>query len=419
LIVLGCFLAFLGGESVFFARQFVSAVLRQTGEQAFFANDHRAAWGRYESALRWGGDPEQIEIDEIELLLFGLDQVEGGTRIDLPLPPPEALRKARALAARRLSASPYKAYYWSLASDIYMHAARQSKRDRVLDLATLSEDPIENLAQEEWQGLAALELATRWEPMNHSYHDFLAEFFLELGSPALAASHCRRAVAALPRLDDHPYLSRPSPAPEVLAAALQGFEEAAGRQSMVLKAEILCETSRLLIQNGQDAEALSYLERAIDMAPGSFLAQYLAGQATYRLEKYAQAVEHFQAAARLDSREAWPHYFLGRSLAELGRLDAAVAEMRLAREAAPAEVPFLHGLGEVLERAGREREAERQFVAAANLHPKDAGAWAALLAYQERNASGATAEVCATLLRLNPGDRAARQRCGHSEEQSP
>jgi Flp pilus assembly protein TadD len=200
---------------------------------------------------------------------------------------------------------------------------------------------------------------------------------------------------------------------------MQGFEEAAARQSMVLKAEIVCEAARLLIQNGQDAQALPYLQRAIDMAPRSFLARYLAGKATYRLQEYAQAIEHFQAAVRLSPEDAWPHYLLGRSLAALGRLDAAVEEMRLARESAPAEVRFLHGLGEVLERAGREREAERQFVAAANLHPKDAVAWAALLAYQERNAPGATAEVCATLLRLNPDDPVARQRCGQPEERAP
>ncbi len=417
-LILG-FLAILVVESVYFGRRCIAAVQRLRGELAFFRNDHRAAWSDYQSALAWGGDPDPVETDEIELLLFGLDQQEAGIKLDVPMPEETAVRQAQALVARRLRATPYRAYDWSLASDIYLHQARKERRAASLDLSQLSEDPLANLTRNEWLGVLALETATRWEPNNYIYHDLLVEFLLEIGSVGKAADHCRRAVAAFPHLDDHRYLVRPKLSPELLEAALQGFEDAAEGISMVTRAEIACDTARLLIQNGQDVRAVPYLTGAIADSPRSFLAHYLLGDLRYRTKEYQEAIEHLEQAARLKPSDPWPHYLLGRAHMALGEIGPAVSEMRQAREAAPTEVQFFHGLGEVLESAGKLPEAERQFVAATNLHPHDAAAWWALLAFYERHHQGDTADVCAILLRLLPEDAEARNRCARLGEGAP
>lgn len=419
LLVLGSILGILLGETIYFGRQCIAAVHRLRGERAFFRNDHQDAWRHYQSAIAWGGDPDQLETDEIELLLFGLDQIEAGVKPKTPMPPDLALRQAQALVARRLRASPSRAYDWSLASDIFLHRARQIRRETSLDLTRVSEDPLANLSRDEWLGVFALEMATRWEPTNYLYQDLLVEFFLDRGSQQEAAGYCRRAVAAYPHLDEHRYLSRPNLAPEILDAAVQGFQDAAGAESLVTEADIACDTARLLLQNGQDARALPYLQKAVAAAPRSFLAHYLAGDVSYRAKSYKDAIAHLEIAARLHPGDPWPHFLLGRSHRALGEIEAAIGEMREAREAAPNDVQFFHGLGEVLEDSGRLQEAERQFVAAANLHPHDVAAWWALLEYYERHHGTNAGEVCATLLRLLPEDASARQRCARLDQGSP
>jgi len=80
-------------------------------------------------------------------------------KIDLPLPPGESIPLAHRLIARRIRETPYKAYSWSLASDVFMHEAWQRRHTTVLDLTHLSEDPLENLLPEERDAIGALETA--------------------------------------------------------------------------------------------------------------------------------------------------------------------------------------------------------------------------------------------------------------------
>lgn len=411
-LLLALFSLLLGGETAYFGRACGAAVLRQRGERAFYRNDHRASWGHYRAALAWGGDPERLRTDLVELLLFGLDQSEAGIRIDLPVPAERAVGEARDLIAPCLIAAPYKAYYWSLASDIYLHEAEQLRREKPLDLQDLSEDPLQNLTPPQWLAVAALETSARLEPSYYIYNDLLTEMFLDIGSPQTVARYCRRAVAAYPALDSHSYLSRPDLPPEVLEAAVHGFEDAVSQEPTTLAALLENDAARLLAMHGQRERAAAFLRKALEIDPGLYDARFRLGLLAIERHDYQEAMEHFQAAAAIVPDSAWPHYEMGVSHAALGDLEAAIREFRVAREKDPRYIGFFHALGESLEKAGLLKEAERQFRAAANLNSQEAGAWSILLAFYIRHDDVRSAgEVCARLLALNPGMSDYREQC--------
>ncbi|MFQ5877227.1 MAG: tetratricopeptide repeat protein [Acidobacteriota bacterium] len=416
LLVLFCVLA--GLETAYFARQCAASLLRLRGERAFFANDHLRAWEAYGDALSLGARRDLVEIDQVELLLFGLDQVEAGIEIELPMQPSESLAVARRIIERRLRRSPSSAYYWSLASDIYRHAAERRRRTQSVDLAALSEDPLENLLREDWKSLAVMEAGAGLEPNNYIYYDSLVESYLDLGSPQRAVRFCERAVAAYPVLNEHRYLLRPDLDPALLDAAVRGFETALERPSMIRGAAIRVDLGRLLARHGEHERALRHLEGALEEAPDLYEAHVQLGYSTFRLGRYEEALAHLGNASRLKPDEPWPRYYMGLSYLELGNREGALEQLRKAREKGRREIRFIHKLAETLERSGNLAEARRQMVAAANINPDDVGEWLALLAFHVRHRQfDAAAEVCARLSALHPGDPAYGPQCSYLQEE--
>ena len=411
--ILTCAVGLIVAETVHFGSQIVASVMRVRGERAFFRVDHPSAWRFYRRALARGGDGDRLETDMVELLLFGLDQRAGGIKLETALPAAESLSFARDAIARRLTETPYRAYLWSLASDLYAHVSRERRRETPLDLARLSEDPLENLLPEDWMAVAALEQAARLEPNNYLYHDLLTEMFLDLGAPGKAAQYCRSAVAAYPVLGDHRYLSREDVAPEVLEAALQGFEDATRQVSLVPRPAIERDAGRLLAAHGQNRRAMDHFRRALDIDPGYVDAQFELGLAAYLLGDLATALPHFKISAGLLPDSPWPDYYTGLTLLAQGDREAALQYLRGAREKGSPDPRFFHTLGETLEASGQVREAERQFVAAAHLNAGTQGAWAALLNFYIRQKnSRAGAEICAKLLAMRPPvDGVYREAC--------
>src|SRR5882724_933034 len=258
LLLLVCFAVVLTAQSWYFGRQCISAVMRHQGQRACFRNDYAEAWGRYQTALQWGGDAEQLETDMVELLLAGLDQADAGVKPSLPIPPGAAPRRAQSLLLRRLQAAPYKAYSWSLLSDVYFHMATERRRETPLDLASLSENAVENLRPEEQLAIVSLEIASRMEPHNAVYADLLVEALLDRGVVDLAARQCRLGVGANPALGDHLYLDQPGLPQAVVEAALNGFQDALGAESLVPRGAILGSAGRMLVEHGDDERAIPY-----------------------------------------------------------------------------------------------------------------------------------------------------------------
>jgi tetratricopeptide (TPR) repeat protein len=402
----------LGLESVYFLRQFATGVLNLMGEHAFYRNNIVLSWNLYRRAQAWGADRQTVESNQLESILFGLDQVDGGIRIELPLSQAEALKEARNLSARLIGAIPHSAYHWSLASDVYRHVAHDRRRREPIDLSRLSEDPLENMLAEEWLSLACMEAASRLEPRNALYPDLMTEMFLEIGSPANAARYCRRAVADDPELANHLYLWRPELAPEVLEAALQGFQDALAEQTMVSPAAIECDAARLLSHHGQDERARPHLERAVALAPGVAEFQIEMGQLHYRLKEYRKALEFLGTAIAIDPASAWPYYIRGLCRIGLGESAEAIEQFRKAKEIEPGGRLFLYALGEALEKTGQVQDAGRQFVAAAHMNPQDPGGWSSLLAFYARQGDRLSApDACSRLLALRPEDPAYKEQC--------
>jgi tetratricopeptide (TPR) repeat protein len=409
---LACFTILLAAESTCLLRRAAADLLRISGERAFFRNDHPAAYQRYQRAMSLGGDRETLEADTAELLLFGLDQEAVGIPIETALPSEEALATALDLLARRIRETPYRAYYWSMAADLYRYRGVLRRRQTPLDLARLSENPLENLLSEEWLAVAALETAGRLEPNNYIYHDLLAEFFLEIGALERAAAPCRSAIYAYPKVGEHRYLAQAGLSPVLLEASLEGFDEARKGGSMVPAGVIESEAGALLMMHGFKERAREYLLRAAELEPDLWEAHYPLGLIAHEMGEYEEAIARLREASRILPDSAAPHFHIGDSYLRLGNLPAAISEFRSGRKKEPRDPKFFYALGEALERAGQVGEAERQYVAAANLDPARTEGWSALLVFYLRHGnSRRAAEICGRLRALRPEDPPYKQEC--------
>jgi tetratricopeptide (TPR) repeat protein len=383
-------LAIAGGLSLalvtaYFGMQCIAGYCRLDGQQAYYSGEFTRAWRLYGEALRLGGDRETVEIDLVETLLFALDQQALGVKVTLPIPTDAGVSLARTILARRLSAAPYKAYYWSLASDLNLFEARQERRETPLDLSSLSENPVENLMPREGIAVAALEEAARREPGNYVYHDLLAEQYLEWGVADRALGHVRKSVALYPMLAGHTYLSRAPLEANVLDAAVAGFDDALASESMIPKELIECDAGSMLLAQGRYDDAVTRYKRALERTPGLPEALYRYGQASYLIGHYREADEMLTRAAPQFPDTASLHYYLGLTRLKEGKRIEAIEALRTAREIDPHNIELFHALAGALESGGMLKEAERQFMAAAHLNPIRSEAWSALLDFYARH----------------------------------
>jgi tetratricopeptide (TPR) repeat protein len=385
--------------TAYFGFEMIAGFERLSGEAAYYKGDFNKAWMSYGRALRFGAERPPLEIDQVQMLLFALDQKSLGVKVDLPMSPAEAVMTLRALLGHRLNDSPYSAYQWSLASDLYLYEARETRRQTPLDLSTLSDDPVKNLLPQEGLAIAALLEASRREPTNYVYHDLIAENYIEWGMTSQALEHVRRAVALYPVYNAHLYLGHPPVDADLLQAAVDGYEDALHEKSLFGRQLIECDAGWLLSRQPAYADAARFFRRAIQDAPGMADALFGLGVASYWLGQYAEAEEALVRAAVSMPEAPHLYYYLGLARMKLGKKTEAIEALRTARELNPHLVEFFHTLAEALESEGQIKDAERQYLAAANLNPDSAEAWSALLAYYGRHTElrGGARRTCAHL----------------------
>jgi tetratricopeptide (TPR) repeat protein len=399
--------------TAYFGTQCVAGFERLGGQRAYFSGEFTTSWAHYRAALRLGGDRETLEIDMVETLLFGLDQQALGVKVALPMPVEDALTTARTLLARQLSAAPYKAYYWSLVSDLNLYEARGERQRTPLDLSTLSENPVDNLLPHEGIAIAALGEAARREPSNHLYQDLLAEQYLEWGIGDRAVGHVRKSLALYPSLAGHSYLSRPPVEEAIVNAAVAGFEDAEASESMIPIELIECDAGSLLLAQGRFDEAVSHFKRALARAPGLPEALYRYGQASYLLKDYHAADEMLSRAAPYFQDTSSLYYYLGLTRMQEGKKAEAIEALRTAREIDPSNIEMFHALAGALESEGMTKDAERQFMAAAHNNPTRVEAWTGLLDFYARHAELASEarRTCTHLEGLKIDPQVYKQRC--------
>ena len=412
MVVLAAIAALLAVESLYFYRQTVACFDRLIGERAFYRSDLGSAWTAYQRALARGGPTDQLETDLIEVLLFGLDQQELGLRLDLPLSGDAIVAETRGLIRRAIRRAPFRAVNWSIASDMFLREDRMNRRRVPLDLSTVSEQPLENLSVQDWWGIVALEKAASLEPSNYVYDDLIAEQFLSYGAAEQAATACRRAVFAYPRIEGHLYLNRTELPGPVLEAAIAGFEDALQRRSLIARGFMELDAGRLLAFQGQDERAVTFFERAEQTSPDSYDVQMELALALFRLGRFKDAIPHFAKAASRVPDEASTYYYLGQAQTESGDRAAGLESFRKARMLGRGAAKYFHAFATALETEGRLDEAERQFTAAAYHNPTDSSAWSTLLAFHLRRGDESSASRdCDKLKGLKDESESIQEQC--------
>ena len=119
-------------------------------------------------------------------------------------------------------------------------------------------------------------------------------------------------------------------------------------------------------------QAVSHLQRALELNPRSAEAHNNLGLAWQRLDRLGDAVREHREAIRLMPGLAEAHYNLGIALGRLGRPDEAVAAYQASLRIDPAQPAALHNLANVLVQVRRFDEAVARFREAAALDPESA-----------------------------------------------
>jgi eukaryotic-like serine/threonine-protein kinase len=112
-----------------------------------------------------------------------------------------------------------------------------------------------------------------------------------------------------------------------------------------------------LVPLGRFAEADRHLRQALEADPLSAPVSASVGLRSYFAHQFEQALEEFSGTLAFESSFAAAHFFLGLSLAELGRFDAALAEIEAAVRLSGGSPEMTAALGYVAGRAGMEDRA--------------------------------------------------------------
>ncbi len=167
----------------------------------------------------------------------------------------------------------------------------------------------------------------------------LARIEAMAGNNALATQHVERAL----QLDPH-------------------SADAYGAQSEVLHAE------------GREADAIASVERAMDFAPDSWRWPVVLGSYYFNDGRLQEAAEQFAKAVQITPDNVIALRDLGLASLQLGRFDAAKANLEKVAELEPSYSAF-SALGTLLEFEGKYTESVAMYEKALALSPNNYAAW--------------------------------------------
>jgi len=124
-------------------------------------------------------------------------------------------------------------------------------------------------------------------------------------------------------------------------------------------------------EQGQPAEALSLVERALERLPRSPELHRQAAELCGQMGRHREAANHLMEAVAIQPADAALRYRLGLALAAAGERDQALAQIRQARRLAPDVGDYMLAQAQLAEETGRTYEAEEALSAAAALRPED------------------------------------------------
>jgi tetratricopeptide (TPR) repeat protein len=177
-------------------------------------------------------------------------------------------------------------------------------------------------------------------------------------SPAALPSAALSALAALPvdPTESRAVAAPPAPIrPGDLGQALERYRAALAEKP--LDAELLDNVGRILVAMNRPAEAVPFLERAVEAEPFSLVARFDLAVAYGRSGRPREAVEQYEVLVRSGEADVRVHHNLGLALRQLGRNTESAAAFERATALAPDQAVAWLGLALSLEADGRAGEA--------------------------------------------------------------
>ena len=143
--------------------------------------------------------------------------------------------------------------------------------------------------------------------------------------------------------------------PGDLAQALEHYRAALAEKPA--DAELLGNVGRILVAMNQPADAVPFLEQALQAEPFSIVARFDLAVAYGRSGKLKEAVEQYESLVQAGSADARAYHNLGLALRQLGRNGDAAAAFQRAAALEPGRAPVWMGLALSLEADGRAGDA--------------------------------------------------------------
>ena len=148
-----------------------------------------------------------------------------------------------------------------------------------------------------------------------------------------------------------------------LAHFVEGQENQQQRQNRDFKSAVA------RYNEGDYADAATLLEKVVPQVPNNFEAQELLGLVYASMSEDAKAIEHLEAAVRLEPKSGAARTNLAASLSRLGRSELAGEQFRKAVALTPSDYSANHNLGEFYLQAGRIAEGRQLLERAQQINP--------------------------------------------------
>ena len=165
----------------------------------------------------------------------------------------------------------------------------------------------------------------------------------------------------------------------------------------------LIANSAILLDNGHCREALELINQALSINPYDALANYNAGLAFHSIEKYRQAIVHYQLAIRYHPKFIEAHHNLAQAYAAQNQYPPAIKAYRMALDLNSFDFKSAYNLSLLYRNLGNVRQSIAACESAIRAKPDFAEAFAILgLIYQEQGKFDESLVCLDQALRIKP-----------------
>jgi len=331
--------------------------------------------------------------------------------------PPESMSELMVQAYREyteaISLSPASGWYWAGLGDIYHQRERIERYRAGFPLELLEADPWARVGRPGRIAVGMGRTAVRHEPTVYNLQDQLAFQLLGYGLEPAALEVVRNSARVQPIFRLHAYLDLDPLTPSVVDAFAEGAREALGRTPFLSREFHLLALGRLEFRRGRMDEAERYMREALDV-PGTTInraeARYYLGRALADQGRVEEGIAALEAAEEHEAFSAIALAARAGIAEERGRLDEALELLDLARTIDRRKLGLALDFARVARKTGAWSRAEAALRWAATVHRDDPRPLKALgLTYLEQGKVKAAREILGRLDALAPNSREAGQ----------